>query len=428
MLPEVKLGNVSREDVDRIAWWLEDKELSTKWFGHYGCGDPIHRGYDPLHVLEASDAEWDRVFRDPHRLIYSIYTPVDEHIGECQLVMDGHGGVELSLLIGRKDNWHHGYGTATVLVMLDKIFDEFRLERAWVDVPEDNAPAFGLFEKLGFVREETRELCKRPDGSSLNASILAIHARSYARRGGKSKDPRTAAVLTIHGLQGSGSGAIGRRVAQLTGRRFVDEEIAERVCQRLRCSPGELQAFESRHRSFWSRWLNAMAVSAEWSGAYDNGYHWVSSDSSSEDRYALEDRITKKQYVEVLGSAIRKFVAEGDVVLHSHASHLFVPGGAKSVDVFVSASPEFRGRRLATEQGLDEAEAATWMKHADRETASVFKNLLGSNLLEMDRYDLVINVDRLSIDDAAHVVAGAVETSDTGAERPVQLQPTAPLS
>lgn len=428
MLPEIELRNVSREDVDRVAWWLEDKELSSRWFGHYGCGEPIHRGYDPLHALESSEAEWDRVFRDPHRFIYSISTPIDEHIGECQFVLDGEGGAELSLLIGRKDNWHHGYGTTTVLVMLDKIFGEFRVERAWVNVPEDNAPALGLFEKLGFVHQETRELCKRSDGSSLKASILAIHARSYAKRGGRFRDPRTAPVLTIHGLQGSGSGAIGRRVAQLTGRRFVDDEIVERVCQRLRCTPGELQAFESSHRSFWSRWLKAISVSAEWSGAYDSGYHWVSTDALSEDRYALEDRISKKQYVEVLGSAIRKFVAEGDVVLHAHASHLFIPASAKSVNVFVSGSREGRSRRLAIEQGLDEEEAAKWMAQTDRELESVFKNLLGFDLLDKDRYDLVVNVERLSIDEAAHIIAGVVDAPDTETELTPLLQPTAPLS
>ena len=380
-------------------------------------------------MLEASDTEWQRVFGDPYKLIYSIYTPVDEHLGECQLVLDGQGGAELSLLIGGKDNWRHGYGTAAVLVVLDKIFDEFRLERAWVNVPEDNVPALGLFEKLGFVQEETRELSKRSDGSSLNASIMAIHARSYARRGGNTRDPRTAPVVTIHGLQGSGAAAIGSRVAQLMGRRLVDEEIAERVCQRLRCSPEELQAFESSYRSFWARLLNAMAVSAELSSPYEYGYYWAYPDALSEDRYALEERITKKQYVEVLGSAIRKFVAAGEVVLHSHASHLFVPTGAKSVDVFVAASPEFRSRRLATEQGLDEEEAAKWMKQADRETASVYRNLFGSDLLDMDRFDLVVNVDRLSIDEAAHVIAGAVEPPSAGTEPPVTvlLEPTAPL-
>ena len=159
MLPEAALGPVSREDVDQVARWLEDEEVASRWFGHYACGDPVHRGYEPLHLLEASEYEWDRVFRsDPHRFIFSIDNEDCEHIGECQLLLDDHGGAELSLLIGRKDLWHPGYGTATVVVLLEKVFNSCGLERAWVNIPEDNSAALGLFKKLGFVHQETRAL------------------------------------------------------------------------------------------------------------------------------------------------------------------------------------------------------------------------------------------------------------------------------
>ena len=52
MLPTVSLESVNREDMDRIAWWLDDKELTSRWFGHYACDDPAHRGYDPQHMIE----------------------------------------------------------------------------------------------------------------------------------------------------------------------------------------------------------------------------------------------------------------------------------------------------------------------------------------------------------------------------------------
>ena len=81
VLPEIELREVTREDVDRIAGWLDDNDVSSNWFGHYACGDPVHRGYDPVHILEAPESEWDRIFRhDPRRLISSIYNERGEHI------------------------------------------------------------------------------------------------------------------------------------------------------------------------------------------------------------------------------------------------------------------------------------------------------------------------------------------------------------
>ncbi len=131
MFPAVALKDVTRADVARIAIWLDDEDVSSRWFGHYACGDPVHRGYEPVHMATASDSEWDRVFnRDPRRFIFSIYCEDHGHIGESQIIIDEAGRAELSLLIGRKDLWHHAYGTSTVMVLLDKIFNYYKLQRA----------------------------------------------------------------------------------------------------------------------------------------------------------------------------------------------------------------------------------------------------------------------------------------------------------
>ena len=85
VLPEVVLKDVTRADVARIAIWLDDEDVSSRWFGHYACGDPVHRGYEPVHMGTASDSEWDRVFdRDPRRFIFSIYCKDHGHIGEAK--------------------------------------------------------------------------------------------------------------------------------------------------------------------------------------------------------------------------------------------------------------------------------------------------------------------------------------------------------
>ena len=406
MLPEVKLRDVSRDDVDRIAWWLQDQELSSRWFGHYACGDPVHRGYDPERMLEASEWEWRQVFGDSRRLIFSIYSDLDAHIGECQMVLDGEGGSELALLIGRKDQWHRGYGTSAVMQLLDKAFGDLGLDRAWVNVPEDNPPATGLFEKLGFRLEETRELCKRPDGSPLNASILVADARSY-RASRPDADSNAGRVATISGLSGSGSEAIGAEVARMVGSRFVESEISDLLCQRLRCTLGELEALQASYRSFWSRLLNSVAVPMEWSAGYDAGYH-VFWPESNRDHHMVEHHVTKKQYLDALAGVVRMLSAEGNVVLHGHGSHLFVPSSVHSINVFVTASPAFRQQRAAVDKALGSKEGQEWLERTDRDVLSVFNNLLDTDLLDMGRYDLTVNADRVSFETAAQIIVGAM--------------------
>jgi len=416
MLPEVNLKAVTMDDVDRVGWWLEDEEVSARWFGHYGCGDPVHRGYDPKHMLESTDWEWQSVFGDANRLIFSIYNDQNEHVGECQVLLDGEGGAELSLLIGRKDLWHHGYGTSTVLLMLDRIFGTLGMERAWVNVPEDNEAAHGLFEKLGFVGEAGRELCRRPDGTALNARILEIDARAYqVRRSTEEKAREPAPVLTITGLPGSGTEAIGAEIARLLNCRLVDEEILDLLCRRLRCSPGEVEGFEAGNRSFWGRLLSVIVVPMEWSATYDVGYHLF---RPEQDHEVLQGQLTKERYVGGLQGVVRKLCAEGNVVLHGHGAHMFASSDRGAVNVFVSASTESRERRSEAELGLTREEARKWLKRADRETLSVFRNLVGSDLRDMGEFDITLNADRMSTEAAAKMVVGAVQ------EAAVRQQPT----
>jgi len=125
MAPSVQLRRVSRQDVRRIAQWLRDDEVSTNWFGHYSPGEPIHRGYEPALMSAATGTDWDRVFTDDQtRLILSIYAEDEGHIGECQAQFDDQGGAELSLLIGRKALWSHGYGAAAVVQLLRRLFHD----------------------------------------------------------------------------------------------------------------------------------------------------------------------------------------------------------------------------------------------------------------------------------------------------------------
>lgn len=394
MLPEITLKDASRDDVDRVAWWLGEEEISSKWFGHYACGDSVHRGYDPEHMLEASESEWRMVFADPHRRIFSIYNEYEQHIGECQIVFDLEGGAELSLLIGPKDRWHRGYGTSAVIALLDMTFEEFGLQRAWVSVSEDNLAALGLFGKLGFVAEANQELCWQDDANVLTTRNLGIDAVSYQnRRVDAELSGSTKRVVTVTGLPGAGAEAVGREVTRLVGSRFVGDEIRENLCRRLRRSPGELEWFEASSRSFWGRALRAMVLPTDWSAFFDNRYQW--SRPGYEAGYdALDNQLTKKEYVRGLSAVIRSLAAEGNVVLNGQGSHLFVPRAPGTLSVFVSASPETRRQLIAEEMGLGTDEADKWLNQIDLDEVANYKHLLGADLLDMGQYDLTLNLDR----------------------------------
>ena len=180
----VTLTEVAREDVARVRRWLEDEEVAESWFGRYSYGDPAHLGYHPEQMENASEQEWERVLNDPEHRILSIYTGQGEHIGEVHVAIeeslgDGH----LSILIGRKDLWHQGFGTAGMRAGLELAFSEWGLYRVWVDVPEYNTAALAMCEHLGFMHEGTLRKSRPHEGSRFDSVVMGMLATEYAERG-----------------------------------------------------------------------------------------------------------------------------------------------------------------------------------------------------------------------------------------------------
>lgn len=183
MFPEVHLTATSREDVTRIKDWLNDTEVNSFWYGVDGDGAPLHIGYSPEHMLQASDEEWQQVFDSDERKIFSIYAGEDGHIGEGQLLVEWPLlEAQLFLMVGRKDLWHHHYGTSALLRLLDEAFDTYQLHRVWVDVPEYNEHALQLVRHLGFVLEGHLRGTHRKNNEWFDSMALGLLADEYSRR------------------------------------------------------------------------------------------------------------------------------------------------------------------------------------------------------------------------------------------------------
>ena len=183
MFPEVKLTTGTREDVKRIIEWLDDTEVNSMWYGLGDDGKPLHIGYSPHELLEASDEQIQQVFEDDVRRIYSIYTDDGAHIGEGQLVVESPlMEAQLFLLVGRKDLWHHHYGTMAMIKLLDEAYEDHGLHRVWVDVPEYNEHALQMCQHLGFVLEGHLRKSHRKDGQWYDSSAMGLLSEEYMRR------------------------------------------------------------------------------------------------------------------------------------------------------------------------------------------------------------------------------------------------------
>jgi cytidylate kinase len=354
-------------------------------------------------MSSAPRSDWDRVFADDQtRLIRSIYSDDQGHIGECQALFDDRGGAELSLLIGRKSLWNQGYGGAAMLKMLGRLFHDGGLRRAWVSVPRDNHSALRLFTRLGFAPGDG------PDGPVLDSRVLFLSAADHAGLAARRPRPPLP-VVTVTGLPGSGSQHVAVEVARALNVELADDAITSDLCRMLKRTVGEFRALESSYRSTWSRVLRALLAPWEHYGVYDTGGDWL---GPFPPPYYADPTgyLTKKEYTDGLRAVISTISSRHGVVIHGRASNVLLPKSRTALRVFTDVALASRMSEMRREHQIGSRSVRAVLRQADREFRAVHRGLFDMDPLDPTQYDVSLNMDRLSAAEAARIVAGAVRS------------------
>ena len=151
--------------------------------GRFSYGYPADLCNLPVEIEQASEEQWERIFNNPGHRIMSIYSEEGEHIGEVHIAIEESlGDGQVSVLIGRKDLWHQGYGTSSMKATLEMAFDAYGLYRVWADIPEYNTAALTMFTHLGFVHEGTLRKSRPHEGSRFDSVVMGMLATEYTKR------------------------------------------------------------------------------------------------------------------------------------------------------------------------------------------------------------------------------------------------------
>jgi RimJ/RimL family protein N-acetyltransferase len=145
----IRLRAIEREDLPRYVSWFNDPEVRDNlkrvlpmstveegtWFDALGSRSAFER---PFALDVKAGGDW-------------------VHIGGCGIhVLDPvHRSAELGIMIGAKEYWHRGLGTAAMCALLRHSFDTLNLHRVYLHVLAFNERAIRLYRGLGF-REEGR--------------------------------------------------------------------------------------------------------------------------------------------------------------------------------------------------------------------------------------------------------------------------------
>jgi cytidylate kinase len=205
-------------------------------------------------------------------------------------------------------------------------------------------------------------------------------------------------VVCISRAMGAGGEEVGRRVAERLGFKFADEEIVADAAARGGIDAGSV-ADEEERKSRATRVLEALALSGDIGLAGGVPLSAGDTQPSGPEIRAL------------IRETIEQLAAEGNVIIVAHAASHALPERADILRVLVTASPAVRAKRLGESEGLDRRGADRAVKESDTARRDYLRRFYDLKDELPTQYDLVVNTDFLSIDEAAQLITVAA-TSD----------------
>jgi hypothetical protein len=200
--------------------------------------------------------------------------------------------------------------------------------------------------------------------------------------------------VCISHATGAGGEQVGRLVAERLGFLYVDEEIVSLAAARAGVDT-EAVADAERRKSLVSRVLNALAQSGGEAWAGSAAPLRAGAGPSSEEVLAL------------IRETIVQTAAQGRVVIVAHAASHALPRGRETLRVFVTASPETRAQRIGVSESLDKSDTARAVDEADAARRDYLKRFYDVAEELPVHYDLVVNTDALSVEQAAELISVA---------------------
>jgi cytidylate kinase len=208
-------------------------------------------------------------------------------------------------------------------------------------------------------------------------------------------------VVTISHATGAVGESIGRRVAERLGFRYVDEEIIELAAKKHGLDT-DLVADAERRKNLFARLLDDIAAAPML-------------DPSGTAGFVLADTVgipRREELRALIIETIRETAQQGNVVIVSHAAGIPLAGRDDLLRVLVTASFDTRAVRLAWMSKTDKAQAEKTLKESDAGRADYFLRFYKIERELPTQYDLVVNTDKLSPEEATDIVVAAAKRKD----------------
>lgn len=209
-------------------------------------------------------------------------------------------------------------------------------------------------------------------------------------------------IITVSRELGSGGRTIGRLLAQKLNVRYSDKELIHGLQQKFSLTTSGIENLKGQKKNWFNDFIQLVAPAPDASMFVEAGSQYIKefrADLTTDDIHEAEVEI------------IKAIADEGSCVIAGRSAFFVLRDHPNKVDVFITASMEHRIERVMRKQNLTREQAVEVIERVDKMRDNYIKRYTGKSRYDVRNYNLVINVDELSEEEAADLILAYIKNT-----------------
>ena len=207
-------------------------------------------------------------------------------------------------------------------------------------------------------------------------------------------------VITISRELGSGGRTVGRKLAAALDVRYSDKELIGQLMKQFNLTASGIEQLKGKKKNWIADFITFVAPVPKVGMLVDTDSRYVQEfrpDLTTDDLFKAETEI------------LRGIAEEGSCVIAGRSGFFVLKDLTNKLDIFITASPEHRIERVMRKQHLSREEAATAIENVDKARDNYVQRYTGKSRNDARNYDLCLNMDGLSEDDAVNLILSYIK-------------------
>ena len=207
-------------------------------------------------------------------------------------------------------------------------------------------------------------------------------------------------IITISRELGSGGRTVGRKLAAALDVRYSDKELIRQLMEQFNLTASGIEQLKGKRKNWISDFITFVAPVPKVGMLVNTDSHYIQEfrpDLTTDDLFKAETQI------------LQSIADEGSCVIAGRSGFFVLKDHPNKLDIFITASPEHRIERVMRKQQLSREEAMAAIESVDKARDNYVQRYTGKSRNDARNYDLCLNMDSLSEDDAVELILSFIK-------------------